>query len=77
MRVSLCQTAMMIYREGKIMNLPEDLRLNLAEINALRVETKSHLGDIRHLAPVLDLSITQPYWALPTPELGSSKPIWA
>jgi len=75
-RVSLCQTAMMIYREGKIMNLPEDLRLNLAEINALRVETKSHLGDIRHLAPVLDLSITQPYWALPTPELGSSKPIW-
>ena len=76
-RVSLCQTAMMIYRQGKIIILPEGLRLNPTEINALRIETKGYLGDIRHLGPVLDLSVTQPYWALSTPELGSSKPIWA
>ncbi len=76
-RVSLCQTAMMIYRQGKIINLSEGLMLKPAEIDALRIETKSYLGNIRHLGPVLGLSLTKPYWALPTPELGSSKPIWA
>ena len=76
-RVSLCQTAMMIYRQGKFINLPEDLTLKPSEIDALRIETQSHLGDIGHLGPVLDLSVTKPYWALPTPELGSSRPIWA
>jgi crotonobetainyl-CoA:carnitine CoA-transferase CaiB-like acyl-CoA transferase len=75
-RVSLCQTAMMIYRQGKIRSLPDQLSLSAAEIAALSTESESHLGHIRHLAPVLNLSETAPHWILPTPKLGSNAPSW-
>lgn len=75
-RVSLCQTAMMIYRQGKILDLPDNLDLEDAEIEKLRIESDSYLGQIRHLGPVLGLSETSPYWRLATPKLGSSQPVW-
>ena len=70
-RVSLCQSAMMIYRQGKTDHLTDDPHLAAAEVDALRVESHTHLGHIRHLGPVLRLSQTMPRWALPTPQLGS------
>ena len=76
MRVSLCQTAMLIYRQGKIANLPDDLSLSVDEIARLSQQSTCHLGHIRHLAPVLQLSETAPRWTLPTPKLGSDKPAW-
>ena len=75
-RVSLCQTAMMIYRQGKIANLPDNLSLSVDEIARLSQQSTCHLGHIRHLAPVLQLSETAPRWTLPTPKLGSDKPAW-
>jgi len=75
-RVSLCQTAMMIYALGKLDNLPDELGLNPAEIDALSIETDCHIGRIKHLGPLLSLSETAPQWALPTPKLGAGKPIW-
>jgi hypothetical protein len=75
-RVSLCQTAMMIYRQGKITGLPDNLSLSEVEIAALSQQSKCHLGHIRHLAPVLQLSETAPHWVLPTPKLGSDEPAW-
>ena len=75
-RVSLCQTGMMIYDQGKVSALPENLNLGLSDVESLCIESDSHLGRIKHLAPVLSLSETQPYWALPTPEMGSNNPRW-
>ncbi|MDC1294038.1 CoA transferase [Candidatus Puniceispirillum sp.] len=75
-RVSLCQTGMMIYDQGKVSALPENLDLGISDVESLCIESDSHLGRIKHLAPVLSLSETQPYWALPTPEMGSNDPRW-
>ena len=75
-RVSLCQTAMMIYRQGKILDLPSNLGLEVAEIEELLIESNSHLGPIRYLKPVLSLSESSPYWSLSTPKLGSSPAVW-
>ncbi|MDB4247793.1 CoA transferase [bacterium] len=75
-RVSLCQTGMMIYDQGKVSALPENLNLGISDVESLCIESDSHLGRIKHLAPVLSLSETQPYWALPTPKMGSNGPSW-
>jgi len=75
-RVSLCQTGMMIYDQGKVSALPENLSLGISDVESLRIESDSHLGRIKHLAPVLSLSETRPFWALPTPNMGSNDPRW-
>ena len=75
-RVSLCQTGMMIYEQGKVSALPENLNLGISDVESLCIESDSHLGRIKHLAPVLSLSETRPYWALPTPKMGSNGPSW-
>ena len=66
----------MIYRQGKIKNLPKNLGLRFGEIKKLCTESNTDLGCIRHLGPVLGFSETNPYWDLPTPRLGSSDPNW-
>lgn len=75
-RVSLCQTGMMIYDQGKVSALPENLNLGISDVDLLCMESDSHLGRIKHLAPILSLSETRPYWALPTPKMGSNDPRW-
>ena len=75
-RVSLCQTGMMIYDQGKVGTLPENLYLGMSDVDSLCMESDSHLGRIKHLAPVLSLSETRPYWALPTPKMGSNDSRW-
>ena len=75
-RVSLCQTGMMIYDQGKVSALPENLNLGSSDVESLCIESDSHLGRIKHLAPVLSLSETRPHWALPTPKMGSNGPSW-
>jgi len=75
-RVSLCQTGMMIYDQGKVGTLPENLNLGMSDVDSLCMESDSHLGRIKHLAPVLSLSETRPFWALPTPNMGSNDPRW-
>jgi len=75
-RVSLCQTGMMIYDQGQVSALPENLNLGISDVDSLCIESDSHLGRIKHLAPVLSLSETRPYWALATPKMGSNDPRW-
>ena len=76
-RVSLCQTAMMIHRSGKIQNGLVPKELSVEEIEELSIFSKTHLGEVKHLAPVLDLSETPPFWELPTPKLGGNSCTWA
>ena len=75
-RVSLCQTAMMLYRNGKTKSglVPEEL--SVEEIDDLSIFSKTHFGEIKHLAPVLDLSETPPFWELSTPKLGENSGEW-
>ena len=76
-RVSLCQTAMMIYRNGKIQDGLAPEELSLSEIEDLSILSTTHLGEAKHLAPVLNLSETPPFWKMPTPKLGGNKAEWS
>ena len=40
------------------------------------IESKGGHGTLKHLAPVLRMSETKPYWDKPSPVLGSNKPEW-
>lgn len=75
-RVSLCQSGMFIYRQGKTEFERAGMDLSEAELDGLRTETRTATGPLRHLAPVLKLSETPPRWDRPTPVLGGDAPEW-
>ncbi len=75
-RVSLCQSGMFIYRQGKTEFGAPDMDLSRAELDALRVESETADGKLRHLGPVLHLSETEPHWSRPTPVLGGDAAEW-
>ena len=75
-RVSLCQSGMFIYRQGKTGFVEPNMDLSEADLAALRIESKSAHGPLRHLGPVLHLSETPPHWSRPTPVLGGDAPEW-
>ena len=75
-RVSLCQSGMFIYRQGKVEFDQPDMGLSDAELDGLRTRSEPKNGPVKHLRPVLQMSETQPHWTLPTPVLGGDKPEW-
>src|SRR5215831_757676 len=75
-RTSLCQSGMLIARQGKAAFPGLDLDLSTAEIDWIRVVSRPKSGPLRHLGPILKFSETQPYWARPTPQLGGDAPSW-
>ncbi len=75
-RVSLCQSGMFIYRQGKVACEGDDMGLTAAELDGLRVHSDTAAGPLRHLGPVLQLSETQPHWQRMTPVLGGDAPEW-
>jgi crotonobetainyl-CoA:carnitine CoA-transferase CaiB-like acyl-CoA transferase len=77
-RVSLCQTGMLIHRQGLLDQPPAGLDLAPAELDSIRIETSSpHLGPLRHLGPILRMSQTPARWTRPTPRLGGDPAQWA
>jgi len=75
-RVSLCRSGMYIYKQGHVSYDKPNLGLSKAELDSIMIETSGGHGTLKHLAPVLNLSETKPYWERPSPVLGSSKPEW-
>ena len=75
-QVSLCQSGMFIYRQGKTAFAEPDMDLSEAELDALSIESTPAPGPLRHLGPVLKFSETQPHWRRPTPVLGGDAPEW-
>ena len=76
-RVSLCQSGMFIQRQGRTEAVPaSDAFFTDDELAEWRTTTETSYGPVRHLAPVLRFSETQPYWARPTPKFGGDKPEW-
>jgi hypothetical protein len=74
--VSLCQSAMMLDRQGRT-NAPEaDMGLEAEEGAALQMESQTSYGHLRHLSPVIRFSETVPYWSRPSPALGGDDPLW-
>jgi crotonobetainyl-CoA:carnitine CoA-transferase CaiB-like acyl-CoA transferase len=76
-RVSLCQSGMLIYRQGKTAPVQDGMEFSDDELAAMRIESAPAYGPIRHLGPVLKLSKTPPHWARPSPVLGGDRPTWA
>jgi crotonobetainyl-CoA:carnitine CoA-transferase CaiB-like acyl-CoA transferase len=75
-RVSLCRSGMYIYKQGHVRYPEAEMGLTRAELDSIMIESRSGHGTLKHLAPVLGLSETKPYWDKPTPVLGSSNPEW-
>jgi crotonobetainyl-CoA:carnitine CoA-transferase CaiB-like acyl-CoA transferase len=75
-RVSLCQSGMYIYRQGHVSYAERDMGLSRAELDSIMIESRGGHGPLKHLAPVLRMSETRPYWDKPSPVLGSSRPEW-
>jgi crotonobetainyl-CoA:carnitine CoA-transferase CaiB-like acyl-CoA transferase len=75
-QVSLCQSGMFIYGHGKTAHAREAMDLAPGELDALRMQSETAMGPIRHLGPVLELSETPPRWSRPTPRLGGDEAAW-
>lgn len=75
-RVSLCQSGMFVYRQGKTGAVDPNIGLSAAELDAMRVTSHPAYGPLRHLGPILQMSETQPHWTRPSPVLGGDKPEW-
>jgi crotonobetainyl-CoA:carnitine CoA-transferase CaiB-like acyl-CoA transferase len=75
-RVSLCQSGMFIYRQGRIAFPGLGLELSAAELDAMRIESRPKSGPLRHLGPILEFSESPPRWTRSTPHLGGDAPEW-
>lgn len=76
--VSLCQSAMLLQREGLIesfQNAPGALSEQTFEEMAV-YDDGTVYGDLKSLGPVIQMSETNPRWDKTTPALGSSLPEW-
>lgn len=75
-RVSLCRSGMYLHDLGRVDFPRPDMDLEPEELQALMKVTETSFGTVRHLAPVLQLSETPPYWDKPTPVRGSARAEW-
>ncbi|MFH8348111.1 CoA transferase [Streptomyces sp. NPDC018045] len=76
--VSLCQSAMLVQRQGLISGFEDAAgRLDPDEFARYAVlDDATVYGDLKSLGPVVRMSDTPPRWAGTTPRLGSSRPEW-
>jgi crotonobetainyl-CoA:carnitine CoA-transferase CaiB-like acyl-CoA transferase len=78
-RISLAQTGRWLVGRGLV---PEHLlgdvpkEFTAAERERWSMTSDTPAGRLRHLAPVLRLSETPPYWARPSVPLGYHAPVW-
>lgn len=73
-RVSLSQTAMLFLRQSRID--PQVRPLTEAERKKFTIKSEVKLGELTHLAPIVEMSETSAAWAHGPVEVGSDEPIW-
>src|SRR5579872_4560346 len=78
-RMSLAQTGRWLVDRGQVpeaelKDIPSEF--TPAELESWSMESVTPAGKLRHLAPTLQLTETQPYWARPTVPLGYHQPVW-
>ncbi|MEH6546298.1 MAG: CoA transferase [Sneathiella sp.] len=75
-KVSLCQSAMLLQRQERV-DFPRDgMGLDATEISPLQMQSETSYGSLRHLGPVIGYSETQPNWGGPSCALGGHKADW-
>lgn len=78
-RASLCQTAHWIDGLGRL-PIGVDGRsrpdLEAQELEDLYIESETPFGRLKHIAPVVRMSETEPRWTLPSVPLGTHAPVW-
>jgi crotonobetainyl-CoA:carnitine CoA-transferase CaiB-like acyl-CoA transferase len=78
-RISLAQTGRWLVGRGEV---PENALKDVpreftpAELERWSMTSDTSVGRLHHLGPVVRLSETSPYWALPAVPLGSHEPVW-
>jgi len=72
-RVSLARTGKWIVDRGTV---EEFSSVREPEVKDLLIKTRSPVGEVEHLKPVLGLSDTPPYWERPPVPLGTNPPEW-
>ena len=78
-RISLAQVGRWLVERGQV---PEaELKdvakeFTAAELDRWSIVSKTPMGTLQHLGPVLRLSETPPRWARPTVPLGHHSPVW-
>ena len=78
-RISLAQVGRWLVERGQV---PEaELKdvakeFTAAELDRWAIVSKTPMGTLQHLGPVLRLSETPPRWARPTVPLGHHQPVW-
>src|SRR5262245_61526951 len=75
-RASLCRSGMFIYQQGKVEFPGLGLALGAAELDEIRIESRTKSGPLRHLGPILKLSETPAHGTRPTPSLGGDAAEW-
>jgi crotonobetainyl-CoA:carnitine CoA-transferase CaiB-like acyl-CoA transferase len=75
-RVSLCQSAMLIHRQGRVEYSDRNMDVSAEELERYRTVSQTPYGALKHLKPVLQLSETAPHWARPSPLLGKDRAEW-
>ena len=78
-RISLAQTGRWLVERGQVPEAElQDVSQDFTpeEIERWSTSTDVPGGRLRHLAPVLQFSETQPYWARPSVPLGYHDPVW-
>ena len=78
-RASLAQTGRWLVDRGQVpeselSGVPEDFSPD--EVKRWSTTSEIPSGALSHLAPVLELSETAPYWTRPTVPLGYHEPVW-
>ena len=78
-RISLAQVGRWLVEHGQV---PDDQLNDVPseftpeEIASWSTESNTPMGRLGHLAPVLQMSETQPHWARPSVPLGHNQPVW-
>jgi crotonobetainyl-CoA:carnitine CoA-transferase CaiB-like acyl-CoA transferase len=76
-RVSLCQTAHWVKRLGRLSQDIGHVSVpSLEDVSDLMTVSETPFGRIRHIAPIVELSETPPYWARPAVPLGAHEAVW-
>src|SRR6059036_172509 len=78
-RISLAQTGRWLVGRGQVpeaqlRDVPKEF--TAAELERWTTTSDTPVGRLHHLAPVLRLSETPPYWARPSVPLGYHEPVW-
>lgn len=75
-RASLCQSGMFIFRQDRVDYPEEQMEVPAESLAEILTHTRTPLGEMRHLGPILQMSETPPRWDLPSSPLGSHRAEW-